>query len=65
MSREPKKPKTAPTGKRYRCATCRKRSPQKVYHPAPWWCDRCRGLTSHDKARPPAGDELSGPGAPA
>ncbi len=35
------RPKTAPRGKRYLCATCRKRSPRPVYEPAPWYCPKC------------------------
>ena len=30
------RPKTAIKGKRYFCATCRKRSPKPVKTPAPW-----------------------------
>lgn len=36
------RPKTAFKGKRYRCALCRKRSPQPVKAPAPWYCPNCR-----------------------
>lgn len=35
------RPKTAFKGKRYRCATCHKRSPRPVKTPAPWYCPRC------------------------
>jgi hypothetical protein len=35
------RPKTAPWGKRYLCATCRKRSPRPVFTPAPWYCPTC------------------------
>jgi hypothetical protein len=35
------RPKTAIKGKRYRCATCHKRSPRPVKTPAPWYCPRC------------------------
>ncbi|MFO0850928.1 MAG: hypothetical protein U0871_20595 [Gemmataceae bacterium] len=35
------RPKTAPRGKRYLCARCRKRSPRPVYAPAPWYCPKC------------------------
>lgn len=35
------RPKTAIKGKRYLCATCRKRSPRPVKTPAPWYCDHC------------------------
>ena len=35
------RPRTAPRGKRYLCAKCRKRSPQPVLTPAPWYCSRC------------------------
>jgi hypothetical protein len=34
------KPRTAPRGKRYKCAICRKRSPQPVLTPAPWYCPK-------------------------
>ena len=33
--------KTAPRGKRYLCAICRKRSPRPVYVAAPWYCPNC------------------------
>lgn len=35
------RPKTAPRGKRYLCATCHQRSPHQVFTPAPWYCPRC------------------------
>ena len=35
------RPRTAIKGKRYRCATCHKRSPQPVKTPAPWYCPKC------------------------
>jgi hypothetical protein len=35
------RPKIAVKGKRYRCAVCRKRSPQPVKTPAPWYCPNC------------------------
>ena len=35
------RPNTAIKGKRYRCATCHKRSPRPVKTPAPWYCPRC------------------------
>ena len=35
------RPKTTVKGKRYRCATCRKRSPKPVKAPAPWYCPNC------------------------
>ena len=35
------RPKTAVKGKRYRCASCRKRSPKPVKTPAPWYCPNC------------------------
>jgi hypothetical protein len=35
------RPKTAPRGKRYLCARCRKRSPRPVFGPAPWYCPKC------------------------
>lgn len=38
------RPKTAIKGKRYRCATCHKRSPKAVKTPAPWYCPRCMEL---------------------
>lgn len=37
------RPKTAIKGKRYRCATCKKRSPKPVKTPAPWYCAKCLG----------------------
>jgi hypothetical protein len=37
------RPKTTVKGKRYRCATCRKRSPKPVKTPAPWYCPCCLG----------------------
>ena len=36
------RPKTAPRGKRYLCARCRKRSPKPIFTPAPWICESCR-----------------------
>jgi len=42
------RPKTAVKGKRYRCATCRKRSPKPVKTPAPWYCPNCRKQDSTD-----------------
>ena len=33
--------RTAPRGKRYLCAKCRKRSPKPVTKPAPWYCPNC------------------------
>lgn len=42
--------KTAPRGKRYLCARCRKRSPRPVFTPAPWYCPNCL------RAKQPAGD---------
>ena len=51
------RPRTAPRGKRYLCATCHKRSPRPVFTPAPWYCSRCGpgagGAGSTDD--PPAG----------
>jgi hypothetical protein len=35
------RPKTAVKGKRFRCASCRKRSPKLVKTPAPWYCPNC------------------------
>lgn len=35
------RPRTTVKGKRYRCATCRKRSPKPVKTPAPWYCPLC------------------------
>jgi hypothetical protein len=35
------RPKIAVKGKRYHCATCRKRSPKPVKTPAPWYCPNC------------------------
>ena len=43
--------KTAPKGKRYLCARCRKRSPQPVTTPAPWYCPNC--LRRDEDAAPP------------
>ena len=40
------RPKTAAKGKRYLCATCRKRSPRKVLEPAPWYCPKCLAAKS-------------------
>ena len=40
------RPKTAVKGKRFRCAKCRKRSPQPVKTPAPWYCPNCLNLGS-------------------
>ena len=37
------RPKTAPKGKRYLCARCRRRSPTAVFTPAPWYCPNCVG----------------------
>lgn len=37
--------RTAVKGKRYRCASCRKRSPKPVKTAAPWYCSACRGET--------------------
>ncbi len=38
------RPKTAVKGKRYRCATCHKRSPKAIKTPAPWYCPHCLEL---------------------
>jgi ribosomal protein L37AE/L43A len=35
------RPRTAVKGKRFRCATCHKRSPKPVKTPAPWYCPKC------------------------
>ena len=35
------RPRTAIKGKRYRCATCHKRSPRPVKTPAPGYCPKC------------------------
>ncbi|MDB5310851.1 MAG: hypothetical protein JWO38_5053 [Gemmataceae bacterium] len=35
------RPKTAFKGKRFLCAQCRKRSPNRVTTPAPWYCPNC------------------------
>jgi len=37
------RPRTAPRGKRYLCARCRKRSHRAVISPAPWYCSKCIG----------------------
>ena len=34
-------PKSAPRGKRFLCAKCRKRSPRPVFTPALWYCPNC------------------------
>lgn len=39
------RPKTTVKGKRYRCATCHKRSPKPVKTPAPWYCPQCQPAT--------------------
>src|SRR5262249_29268387 len=44
-------PKTAVKGKRYRCATCRRRSPKAVKTPAPWYCPRCLEPKGTDVSR--------------
>ena len=50
QKKEKKKPKTAPDkGKRYRCASCWKRSPKKVKK-APWYCPSCLKLTSKERS---------------
>lgn len=46
------RPKTAVTGKRYRCARCRKRSPKPVKTAAPWYCPACSGDNRIETARP-------------
>lgn len=43
------RPKTAPRGKRYLCARCRKRSPRPVFTPAPWYCPKCLAVRSGDQ----------------
>jgi hypothetical protein len=40
------RPKTAVKGKRFLCATWRKRSPKPVKTPAPWYCPNCLNLAS-------------------
>jgi len=35
------RPKSAVKGKRFRCASCHRRSPKPVKTPAPWYCPRC------------------------
>ncbi|MGE0609182.1 MAG: hypothetical protein AB7O62_18970 [Pirellulales bacterium] len=45
------RPKTVIKGKRYRCATCHKRSPKPVKTAAPWYCPNCQsqsGITVDD-----------------
>lgn len=42
------RPKTAVKGKRYLCATCRKRSPRPVLTPAPWYCPKCQEAAPTD-----------------
>ena len=44
------RPKTAVKGKRFLCATCRKRSPKPVKTPAPWYCPDC--LKENDASAP-------------
>ena len=64
------RPKTAIKGKRYRCATCHKRSPRPVKAPAPWYCPTCavakeaafRELVSTlDEAIPPCTNDTATP----
>jgi hypothetical protein len=51
------RPKTAPRGKRYLCARCRKRSPRPVFAPAPWYCPKCSPAAPDARPpRPDAGD---------
>jgi hypothetical protein len=45
------RPRTAMRGKRYLCAKCRKRSPQPVMTPAPWYCENCLAKRDGDAAR--------------
>lgn len=42
------RPKTTYKGKRYLCATCRKRSPRPVKEPAPWYCPACIARRDQD-----------------
>jgi hypothetical protein len=35
------RPKSAFKGKRFRCASCHRRSPKPVKTPAPWYCSTC------------------------
>ena len=51
-----RRPKTAVKGKRYRCATCRTRSPRPVKTPAPWYCPRCLAEARPVEPPPPAND---------
>lgn len=44
------RPKTAVKGKRYLCATCRKRSPKPVFTPAPWYCPKCQAAVAASTA---------------
>lgn len=44
------RPKTAVKGKRYLCATCRKRSPKPVKTPAPWYCPACLRKAEEQRA---------------
>jgi hypothetical protein len=44
--------KTAPRGKRYLCAKCRKRSPRPVFTPAPWYCPKCAPPGTSETADP-------------
>jgi ribosomal protein L37AE/L43A len=44
------RPKTSVKGKRYLCAKCRKRSPQPVKTPAPWYCPKCLAVMAEKQA---------------
>lgn len=63
------RPKTAIKGKRYRCATCHKRSPRPVKTPAPWYCAKCaaakeetfRGLPATCEGTPTRAGDVTTP----
>ncbi|CAN5415124.1 hypothetical protein BH10PLA2_BH10PLA2_25600 [soil metagenome] len=58
------RPKTSFKGKRYLCATCRKRSPKPVKTPAPWYCPNCLKHAEEKRANP-GFDEQNSPTEPA
>ena len=63
------RPRTAIKGKRYRCATCHKRSPRPVQTPAPWYCRTCaaakeeafRGLAATCEGTPMRAGDVATP----
>jgi len=40
------RPKSAVKGKRFRCASCHRRSLKPVKTPAPWYCPKCMNQKS-------------------